>query len=937
MTFEAIAAPLRRRRRGRAGPDLRHDAARRRAGARRRPDRRGEARGRAPARAAQGRRHRGRLPGRLARRLRGGPADRAGDQGRDRGRGARALPRRRPAARRRGDRRRRAAAPPPVHRDQRHPPQAQAPDRRASEALARPSAGSSWARETLGRDAEIEFSAEDASRTEDVVPARGLRGRRRGGRLDASTSPTPSATRSRRSSARSSAGSSTSSAATPTVSVHCHNDLGLATANTLAAVQAGARQVEVTDQRPRRARRQRVPGGGRDGPPDAARPVPGARRASVQTEQLTPASRLVVVPHRLRGPAQQGDRRRQRVRARVRDPPGRVPQEPADLRDHDPAVGGAVRAARCRSASCPAGAASRASSGAGPRRRRRGARRDLPRGDRARRHEEGGHRRGPARARRASATRDVPRSIELLGWSISSSSGGHSVGSVSLVVAGEAKAANATGNGPVNALFEAVDEAVQPVLGWHPVLTEYEIKAVSAGEDAQGQVLVRCRRSSDEGPGALVVTGHGLSARTSSRRRSRRTSSRPTSSTAPRSTASRSRSSAGARPRSCRDRWRGRAPLPDRADPGRRRRAGGRRGRRRGPRGRRPPRSASRSTWDELVVGGIGIDAYGVAIRPEDVEACREADAVLLGAVRRPEVGRPRRHRPPRAGAVRAARRPRPVREPAPDHRPAGAHRRLAAQAGAPRGRRLPDRPRAHLGPLLRPAVRAAGDRRGPGRDRHPVVHGGRDPADRRRSRSSWRADAPRARSPRSTRRTCSRRRGLWRKVTEEVHADFPDVALEHRLVDSAAMLLAKSPAAFDVLVTENLFGDILSDEAAVIAGSLGMLPSASIGTPRDGARPARPVRADPRLGARHRGPGPGEPAGHDPVRRRCCCAGRSAGAPRPTAIEAAVGGGPRDGYRTRDLLRGRRRAAAGTTVVGTREMARVVGERIAICRPVTA
>ena len=49
------------------------------------------------------------------------------------------------------------------------------------------------------------------------------------------------------------------------------------------------------------------------------------------------------------------------------------------------------------------------------------------------------------------------------------------------------------------------------MLGWHPVLTEYEIKAVSAGEDAQGQVLVRCRRSSDEGPGALVVSGHGLS------------------------------------------------------------------------------------------------------------------------------------------------------------------------------------------------------------------------------------------------------------------------------------------------------------------------------------------------------------------------------------------------------------------------------------------
>jgi len=63
----------------------------------------------------------------------------------------------------------------------------------------------------------------------------------------------------------------------------------------------------------------------------------------------------------------------------------------------------------------------------------------------------------------------------------------------------------------VNALYGAIDAAVEPTLGWHPILIEYEIKAVSAGEDAQGQVLVRCRRSTEQGPGALVVTGHGLS------------------------------------------------------------------------------------------------------------------------------------------------------------------------------------------------------------------------------------------------------------------------------------------------------------------------------------------------------------------------------------------------------------------------------------------
>jgi 3-isopropylmalate dehydrogenase len=70
----------------------------------------------------------------------------------------------------------------------------------------------------------------------------------------------------------------------------------------------------------------------------------------------------------------------------------------------------------------------------------------------------------------------------------------------------------------------------------------------------------------------------------------------------------------------------------------------------------------------------------------------------------------------------------------------------------------------------------------------------------------------------------------LWVKVVEEVAREYADVALSHQLVDSMAMLLLKEPAKYDVIVTENLFGDILSDEAAMITGSLGMLPSASLG-----------------------------------------------------------------------------------------------------------
>ena len=70
----------------------------------------------------------------------------------------------------------------------------------------------------------------------------------------------------------------------------------------------------------------------------------------------------------------------------------------------------------------------------------------------------------------------------------------------------------------------------------------------------------------------------------------------------------------------------------------------------------------------------------------------------------------------------------------------------------------------------------------------------------------------------------------LWRKVVTEVAVEFPDVALEHVLVDNCAMQLILNPRRFDIVLTENMFGDILSDEGAVLAGSIGMLPSASIG-----------------------------------------------------------------------------------------------------------
>ncbi len=77
----------------------------------------------------------------------------------------------------------------------------------------------------------------------------------------------------------------------------------------------------------------------------------------------------------------------------------------------------------------------------------------------------------------------------------------------------------------------------------------------------------------------------------------------------------------------------------------------------------------------------------------------------------------------------------------------------------------------------------------------------------------------------------------LWRRVVNEVAREYPDVAVDHLLVDNAAMQLVHRPGAFDVILTENMFGDILSDEAAILTGSIGTLPSASLGTRRNEGR----------------------------------------------------------------------------------------------------
>jgi len=233
--------------------------------------------------------------------------------------------------------------------------------------------------------------------------------------------------------------------------------------------------------------------------------------------------------------------------------------------------------------------------------------------------------------------------------------------------------------------------------------------------------------------------------------------------------------------------------------------------------------------FTEHLMGGCSIDAHGVALTDEVLAACRASHAVLLGAVGGPKWDDPGAKVRPEQGLL-GLRKGLGVFA---NLRPVRVHPKLVDWSPL-----KPDRLRGVDILVIRELTGGLYFGQPKGRDRRDGHERAVDTLEYQdfevsrvvelafrlaRGRRKKVTSVDKANVLESSR--------LWRQIATEIGKANPDVALDHMLVDTAAMRLVTSPASLDVVVTENMFGDILTDEASVLAGSMGMLPSASIGS----------------------------------------------------------------------------------------------------------
>lgn len=231
-------------------------------------------------------------------------------------------------------------------------------------------------------------------------------------------------------------------------------------------------------------------------------------------------------------------------------------------------------------------------------------------------------------------------------------------------------------------------------------------------------------------------------------------------------------------------------------------------------------------TFSTHAIGGVAIDSEGRGLPERTLEAALDADAVLLGAVGHPKFDGHKTAERPEAAllALRQALGGFGNLRPAISYAPLA--KRTAFQPERVKGANLLI-VRELLGGLYFGEPRgfeASGDTAFNTLiySRHEIERVAKVAFDRARERRKKVASIDKANVLETSR--------LWRTVVTEVGKSYPDVALEHVYIDTAAMRLATSPTSFDVMLCDNLFGDILSDQAAAISGSLGLLPSATIG-----------------------------------------------------------------------------------------------------------